>query len=42
MGQKAEVLEQLIMLQQSMLEQEMAKEGKAESPLKQQDNIQNV
>jgi hypothetical protein len=42
MGKKAEVLEQLIMLQQSMLEQEMAKEGKAESPLKQQDNIQNV
>jgi hypothetical protein len=42
MGQKAEVLEQLIVLQQSMLEQEMAKEGRPEMPLKQADNIQNV
>lgn len=42
MGQRAEVLEQLIVMQQSLLEQEMAKEGKSESPLKQSDNIQGV
>ena len=42
MGQRAETLEQLIVMQQSLLEQEMAKEGKSESPLKQGDNIQGV
>jgi len=39
LNQKADVLEQLIVLQQSLLEQEMAKEGKPETPLKQGTNI---
>ena len=42
LGQKAEALEQIIILQQSLLEQEMAKEGKDETPIKAGANVQSI